>query len=379
MHQLGMPTAAGNGFGGTHVAFTDNVFSLLVNPAAMIRTRQKSFFTLAPSLFSPQTVSDMAKPISGLAQGSTSALGEMANLLGAQKGQIALGFELREFPFSFAWVANGFGFGLWNRVYINANIIGLNLKADVYADVMLPIGFAFKFMQLGNHTVDAGFAIKPFVRAMASGTEKILSLMDDDNEFIDNLEIPLIVGGGLDIGLMYRWGNWFRVGFTFNDVFSHGQVARDLNGFERSKDTYYIPFTMTAGLAFDFRLGRIVGLTLAADWRDIANVFNQDDYLNHRNAALDFGIGAELSLFNIIYARLGMSEMLPSVGMGLHFGGFKIDLAYYGRELGMEPGQLSVAILDLSISVRPQAKARDWPWARRALIGDNKERKWNNS
>ncbi|MCL2319307.1 MAG: hypothetical protein FWC45_04425, partial [Treponema sp.] len=37
MPPVTMPTAASNGFGGHHVAYTDNVFSLLVNPAAMIQ------------------------------------------------------------------------------------------------------------------------------------------------------------------------------------------------------------------------------------------------------------------------------------------------------------------------------------------------------
>ena len=54
MRPLAIPTAASNGFGGTHVAYTDNVFALLVNPAAMIRVRQRSFFTLAPSIMNPE-------------------------------------------------------------------------------------------------------------------------------------------------------------------------------------------------------------------------------------------------------------------------------------------------------------------------------------
>ncbi|MCL2602813.1 MAG: hypothetical protein FWD91_08385, partial [Treponema sp.] len=55
MVPLAVPSAASNGFGGHNTAFTDNVFSLLVNPAALVRTQQASVFVLAPSLYNPES------------------------------------------------------------------------------------------------------------------------------------------------------------------------------------------------------------------------------------------------------------------------------------------------------------------------------------
>ena len=110
MPPLVIPTAASNGFGGTHVAYTDNVFALLVNPAAMIRVRQRSVFTFAPSIMNPQFLINSARYSTDVFSATTDddfaalgdALGKMADDLGRREGRIALGLELREFPLSFA-------------------------------------------------------------------------------------------------------------------------------------------------------------------------------------------------------------------------------------------------------------------------------------
>ena len=375
MPPLAMPTAASDGFGGTHVAYTDNVFALLVNPAAMIRVQERSFFTLAPSFFNPQSTIKLGRSITGLASGDTGALGDAANVLSEQRGRIALGFELREFPLSIAWVANGFGFGLWNRSFVNANIIGTTVGVNVFSDVVLPVGFAFKILDKQGHTLDMGLTVKGFTRIWAREQERIIALMDNASDLEDRIHIPVIIGGGFDAGFMYRWDMGLQAGFTLDDIFSRGYAAANILG--KGNNSYYIPFTMNLGLAYDFKVSRYwintskflgsLGFAVAFDWRDMRNAFLQDDYLR-RNALLDLGVGFQLSLFDIFLIRLGMNEMLPAFGLGFNLGPCKIDLAFYGRELGYEPGQLSVAAVDLSFSVRPGAKERTWPWARRSMF-----------
>ena len=369
MPPITMPTVASNGFGGHHLAYTDNIFALLVNPAAIMRVQQKSFFTLAPSVFNPQSTLELSRSLADLASGDTSALGNAADTLSKQKGKIALGFELREFPFSFAWVANGFGFGLWNRTFVNLNIVGTYLEANVFSDVMLPIGFAFKIFSFEKSSLDMGITVKPFARAKAWEEVKITDLIGDTNMFSDDLSIPIIVGGTFNVGLLYRWSG-FSAGFTFNDIFSRGRVVYEFNntGKEKDRNNYYIPFTMNFGVAYDIKLFRFLGLTLAADWHDIRNVFLQNDYLR-RNWLLDLSAGFQLSLFNIVKFRVGMNELLPACGFGLDLGPVEIAIAYYGKEFGREPGQLSAAVLETSFAIRPGAKKRDWPWTRRSIVG----------
>ena len=189
--------------------------------------------------------------------------------------------------------------------------------------------------------------------------------MDDADDFIDSINIPLIVGGGFDMGLMYRLGNWFRAGFTFDDIYTRGKVVHNIVGVDKNK--YYVPFTMNTGVAFDFKV-LFLRFSLAADWRDIVNIFKQDDYMR-RNTLLDLGVGFQFSMFDIIKLRIGMNEMLPACGVGFDLGPVEIDLAYYGKEFGNEPGQLSAAVVEFSIAIRPNAKKRDFPWTRRSLVG----------
>jgi hypothetical protein len=380
MPRLTIPTAQDSGMGGSHVAYTDNVFGLLVNPAAIMRVEQRSFFAISPTLFSPQSTFGLIQAIDGIvSKGDLGGLGDAANILSKQNGKISMGFDLREFPLSIAWVADGFGFGLWNRVFVNPNIIGTHFNFDVYGDVIMPIGFAFKLIDVKGHTVDAGVTVKPFARVRAHEKMNIMELMDQDTNFVDSMTVPLIIGAGFDLGFMYRWDMGLSAGLTFNDIVTRGVVAANLVGTDTN--SYLVPFSMNMGLAYDFRFSRFwqnapaflarSGLSFAVDWRDLTNIFQQDDYLK-RNAILDLGLGLQLSLLDMIKLRLGLNEMLPAVGLGFDFGPIEIDTAYYGKELGLEPGQLSIAALDLTFAIRPGAKKRDWPWARRALIGGTK-------
>jgi len=365
-----VPTAASNGFGGTHVAYTDNVYSLLVNPAAMIRVEEKSFFTFAPSLFNPEKTVKFFGAISirEMMNGNFSNPGEVLDSLGVNDGRIGFGAELREFPLSIAWVANGFGFGIWNRFYFYLDVLDLNFEVKTYMDAMFPVGFAFKVLNLENHSVDAGITIKPFVRAMIHESESITSLIGS-TDALEGWSVPVIAGGTFDLGLLYRWQQGLQFGLTFNDVFSRAVV---LYG---NDNNYYLPFNMNMGLSYEFNV-LFLGFTLAADWRNIGiadlwnlgTYFRREDYLR-RSFLLDIGVGLQATLFDFVYARMGVNELLPAVGVGVSLDAFKIDLAYYGKELGLQPGQLPVAVFDLSVSFRPEAKQRDWPWARRSLVG----------
>jgi len=359
-----MPNTASNGFGGTHVSYTDNIYSLLVNPAAMMRVEQWNPFTLAPSLFSPQTFFDFASSLGDLVKGNTGAFGEMLDGIGKRKGKVGLGFDLREFPLSVAWVADGFGLGFWNRVFVNVNLIDANIDANVYGDMMFPFGFAFKILNLENHSIDAGITIKPFLRFWIKESKTLMSLVSADS-ILGDINIPAMAGGAFNLGLLYRWNRGLQFGLTFNDILSGTMVLNDTPGNE--KTSYYVPFALNMGLSYSFSLA-FVGFTLAADWRDVVNAFHRNDY-TRRNSQLDFGVGLEASLFDIFFVCIGMNEMLPACGLGFDLAPFKIDLAYYGKEFGLEPGQLSTAIFEVSVSIRPDAKERNWPWTRRSLIG----------
>ncbi|GHV67715.1 hypothetical protein AGMMS49928_05370 [Spirochaetia bacterium] len=384
MPRFTVPTAWSNGMGGAHTAYTDDVFALLVNPAALIRAQQRSVFSLSPSILSPETALNLIDPVSSAVGGGSSttdiikSFGSTLDAISGMGGKIPLGASIREFPLSIAYAANGFGFGLWNTSSFNVNVQGLYVHVSAFEDVILPIGFAFRIYDNGSQSVDAGFTVKGFGRAMASASESILNLASGNTDSLTgSLSVPLIVGGGVDLGLMYRTGG-FRLGLTATDVYTRGVVVSTLSGAEDTNN-YAVPLNFNFGAAYDLNIGTMwtyaprflakSGLVATFDWRDLGNIFDQDNYLEERNALLNMGLGLELYLGGIFKFRAGLNEMLPAVGAGIHLGFFKLDVAYYGRELGKEPGELSVAALDLTIAIRPEAKKKKWPWAKKPFFG----------
>ena len=377
MPRLAIPTAENNGMGGTHIAYTDNVFSLLVNPAAMMRVEQKRFAPVSFTLYSPQSTFGLLGPMIG-AISDLKALGGAAEVLSREKGKIVPGLGLNELPLSFAWVANGFGVGVWEAASFTPAIVGTNILLNANVDIIIPVGFAFRILHADSHDVDAGVTVKPFIRALISERARILDLMETANRdhFADDFSFPLLIGAGFDLGFMYRWDIGLSAALTLSDIATYGGAATDF--LHRRDDTYYVPFSMNWGVAYDFRPGDFwpeahqffteSNVVFAVDWRDFTNVFMQDDY-TRRNAALDVGLGLEFNIIKMFKLRLGMNECLPAFGLGLDFGPVEVDFAYFGRELGLEPGQLPVAGISLTFAVRPEAKPRNWPWTRRSLVG----------
>ena len=382
MSKIVMPTARTNGFGGHHTAYTDNVYSLFVNPAAMIRVNEISTFSFSPSFYSPGSafsiISPLAKSFFGSSKNLGTALGKFS--------QKAIGFELREFPLSVAYVANGFGFAAMNSTNLNLALRGTYVTTSLYEDIALPFGFAFKIFEKDSHFIDAGIAVKPFTRFMGEAKVDLFNLMTDNASLFDGIHMPIIVGCAADIGFMYRWEpEGLQAGLTFDDIIGRGAPVASIGG--KDKNSYYIPFNMNLGLAYTLRPERFwndlpdavkdLGVTATFDWRDFTNTFQQDDY-TRRNNSLDFAVGLEFSWKKMIFLRFGMQEMLPGFGFGFDLGSAKIDFAYYGRELSTEPGNLSTAIIELAVSIRPKAKEKNWPWAKQPIMsyfgaGDSSE------
>jgi hypothetical protein len=372
MPRFEIPSARSNGFGGPHIAYTDNVSALLVNPAAIMRVRQRSFFAPSFTLLSPEKTIKVAGEIGNDDFGA--ALEDLNNP--DNPGKIPFGLGINEFPISIAWVADGFGFGVWNRIYVNANIIGTTAEATVLTDLVIPVGFAFRILDTDAHDVDAGVALKLFVRGYRDKMVNALEAIDNIDTLTDDLGVPVVMGAGFDLGFIYRWNVGLSAGITFDDIVTHGGEIARIGGGEK-EDGYYVPFSLNLGVAYDFKIGNFwksapgfianTGITAAFDWHNFDLLFSDNPYFV-RNPALGIGMGLQLSLIDIFKIRIGMNEMLPAFGFGVDLGPFEIDIAYYGKELGLEPGQLPTAALDLTIAFRPGAKERDWPWTRTSLV-----------
>jgi hypothetical protein len=355
------------GRGGPHVAYTDDVYALFVNPAALQKAHQWSFFELSPAFIGP--LFDIFGIVNSGDPGK--ALGEFAS---DQKGRIPLGFELRG-PLSFAYTANGLGFGVWDRIFVDTRIRGINIEATAMADLILNYGMSFRLLDLSYHQLDAGFVVKPFLRGMAYKEMSGLDLVDDPDILLKNFTVPIIMGAGFDLGFMYRFSEDLAFGLTVDDVFTGGGAVGSAVG--STPDTFYrVPTTLNLGLAYTLKLGRVwneapplLQSAYAAfmfDWHNLTDAFQPDDYTK-RNPSLNLGLGLELGFFNFVKIRMGLNDMLPAFGVGLEPGPFQFNFAMYGKELGKEPGRFSTYVYDFSIAIRLGAEKQEWPWTRRAL------------
>jgi hypothetical protein len=356
---------------------------LFVNPAALMWSNQGSILEISAALTGPldklleddnlTKLMDTVKSMGGEASEMSSSLASLSAIMPG--GKLPIGVDMRG-PISMGYTANGLGLGLFSNISVDTRIIGTNIQAKVYGDVMFNFGMAFNILRLKNHEISAGFVLKPFARVMGELGLKATSLVgggDAMDALLDGVSIPLIVGGGGDLGLQYRWREDLVVGFAVNDIYTAGIGVYDVYGVSDPDAYYRVKPAYNVGLSYTFRLSKawesapkalqsfyIAGM---ADWHNIQNVFTWDDF-EHRNPILDLSAGAELGLFNFLKLRVGLNEMLPSVGLGIEPGFFKLNFAIYGKELGNEPGQLSTMAADFSLAFRPNTKKKSFGWTK---------------
>jgi hypothetical protein len=304
MAPLAMPSTRSLGMGGAHVAFTDDVYALFVNPAALHRTNQGSRFEVSPAFVGP--FFELIDIIGD--DDLTGALGDFAKDSG---GKIPIGIDLRG-PVSFAYVANGLGFGIWDRVNLDARVIGIDMSASLLADVIANFGMSFGILSLGNHEVDAGFVVKPFLRVKAGMNVTALDAIGGGlDNIVEKFNVPLIAGLGFDLGFMYRFHRDLSVGLTVDDIYTGGGRISTLYGKDDGVSSYRVPTTLNVGIAYTFQPIPWLGhLALMADYRDVTSLFTADDYTK-RNPILNLAFGTELSVLQFIKVRVGLNEMLP--------------------------------------------------------------------
>jgi hypothetical protein len=358
MAPLAMPSTRGLGMGGTHVAYTDDVYALFVNPAALQRANQGSGFEFSPAFVGP--LFDLIDLASSASDDLTGALGDFAKDTG---GKIPIIFDLRG-PLSIGYTANGLGFGFWNRVHEEAVVIGTDISASVFADLILNFGMSFSILSMGNHEVDAGFVVKPFLRAKGGLDVTALDAIGGGlDNIIEEFNVPLIAGAGLDLGFMYRFHKDLAVGMTIDDVYTGGGRIATLYGDDDGISSYQVPTTLNLGVAYTLQPLSWLGLAFMLDYRDVTNLSYADDYTK-KNPILNLAFGTELSIYKFFKLRFGLNEMLPAAGIGLEAKAFQFNVALYGKELSNEPGGFSTYGLDVSIAIRPQTKEKKWPWSR---------------
>jgi hypothetical protein len=274
------------------------------------------------------------------------------------QGNIPLGFDARG-PIAFGNIKNGWGWGVFDRVYGGAAVTGRNIQAWANADLIFDLGYSFRILEIGTHTLDVGVLGNIFGRmGVNSGRMSLFDLNDGSDALEKRFNyLPFTIGAGLNLGVQYRLIGNFTAALTVNDLFSLGYVSfNDLNlsssaGPMPSGYLGYIKPNINLGVSYKLFDNSVLSWAIMADYRDFINLFRQDEY-ESRNGWLNLGVGSELTLFKHVAFRVGLNEMLPAVGIGLDLFVFKLDAAFYGKELGNEPGKMSTYAMDVGLLFR---------------------------
>jgi hypothetical protein len=334
--------------GGLHSALADDASTLFSNPAGLRAVdRQITVSEVALSFY--ESAAEIAGETFFGSPGTTEDRRGIYSLWG---------------PLAFSYVGKGRGFGIFSssnvylhawgpspsaRVAIEENLVGIRARA-----------FRIPLRESTPSTLDLGFSVVGFVTFRGVFETDIREVFLSGATFQDLLAASGLfrraMGAGLEFGIRYAYKEFFAVGLAARNlsVVQAREFATIQDFLSSGASTAWynmLPLDLTAGIMFRPPLGRLSrifsDLVFVADYRDIF------DWLVYppgaTNPLLHIALGLELRLLEIISLRGGYYQCLPSFGLGLDLSLFKLNLAYFGRELSGDPGGYSVGCYTIGV------------------------------
>jgi hypothetical protein len=335
--------------GGLHAALVDDITAILTNPAGFRSVKPQFNFGEATIAIDNTALTIMSEMLNGTL-GSKTGRSAHVNMLG---------------PLNFTYVGKGMGFGLILNTSLKYRDWGTPpfVRAQIYLeeDLLALGGYTFRIKLPANSALDLGLLAKGFLTFYHELSPDIADLAGFNVDLV-----PLIAGSpfilargiGADAGILYSYKNVFSVGVVGRDFASvirddYASLQSFLNSAAGSARNVFLPMDISFGLCWRPPLGRlyptITSLTLLADYRDAF------DFLIYppraTNPWLHISAGLELVLLEILTLRAGFYQCLPSGGVGIDLSLFKLNFAFYGRELSAIPGGRPIYIYMLGVEI----------------------------
>jgi hypothetical protein len=357
LEPIRIPSARTEALGGRHAALADDVGTLFSNPAGF-RSAEPGFSIASIGVELSGPIFDMTSLLlSGSAPDLASA--DVQDLM----RNLYAGLNLAG-PVAFAYVGNGLGFGFYNNTGLAFSTRGTlpTVTTEMKEEFLFAGGYSFRIPlpESWNSSLDVGALLSASVVGTSSVQKDLLSLYDafsDPLGLIFNEPFELILGIGVDLGLLYSIGDRLAVGIVGRNLYAPNLV-RDYASYQDFLDSAtpstsreLTPIDLSAGVlyrpAWRFLERYVSDLKLMLDYEDIL------DFLTHpassTNPLLHIGLGCELVLLDILALRGGFYQALFSAGLGLDLSVVTFNLSMYGRELSPEPGLQPVYNLLLSL------------------------------
>lgn len=342
-------------FGGRHAALADD-FSVLYNNPAGFRSVDPELHFADLSVHAAGPVFSMTDAIMNM---------ELARLFTEGLARyVALGIPG---PISFGYVGDGLGFGIQNASSATISVSGITrpAKAEVAENLILSGGYAGRipFPEESGFTLDLGFLLKGFLQSGVSiekDAVEIIGLVSNPNPGIFLTQpFYLQTGIGLDVGLLGAYDDQLFLGIAVRDLYTPTMknLYNSINEFSGGYDPASViagkvPLDMSVGFMWQPRMmisnKYVSEFRLMIDYKDIWDFLLVPEEAT--NPILHVGVGSEIVVLDILSLRVGMDEGLLNAGLGLDLYFFNLDMAMFGKELGVEPGMSPVYNLVIGLS-----------------------------
>jgi hypothetical protein len=344
-----MPSTRAQSLGGNHVALVDDFSNAFDNPAGLAAI--EPVFSVAEFSFDTISLETLTQLyINELRVGTFEKL---------VKERLDAGLIIGG-PLHFGKIKDGFGWRVFNvtrmNVYWERNAI-FYLNPRYSEEIVGNIGYGYRIMDNGEATLDAGILAKLFYRIVympnhiaIQEVAHILSQMKE-NPFESQM------GGGIDLGLRWTTHDSFSLAVVYRDVISPAYTARYSNIDKYMSGVMYEESAKFVEplLSFGFTWRRAspemhrwnTDLILSGDYSGILDV-----RAHKKSQLLYLSAGLELRFLEVTSIRIGISEALPTGGLGINFTRFQLDLSIGGRELGTSPYERSTWFANIAFTFR---------------------------
>jgi hypothetical protein len=221
-------------------------------------------------------------------------------------------------PLALAMFNKGLAFGAVNYLYMK--------DGDIALDLALAGGYAYPMINGINSRLYLGFLFKLFFR----------DIFRDPNY--------VAAGASLDAGMFYTFRNVITLGLACNDLYS---VAGVFGAGPDAALGQVLP-NLSVGLCISPVNTAGLMLSFYADYRYIIPLWGLDsDYA----FPLKLSGGARITINNLVSISGGFAEMRPSAGIGINLDTTRLELAFYGRETGVDKIDNPAYFLELCLRV----------------------------
>ena len=332
-----------SGMGKSYLCDFDQPFVMLNNPSGMMFSGKQVFlptlafdFGLPPGV--PSVLFDLMKGNENINITDT-----LVELLKGSNGIYIDGDIM--LPLTFSLVANNWGIGLYNNVFVRADLPSVSSMTTVAGgDLFLVGGFSCPIIDEGIHKVSLGITTELLGRFGIYHQGSVTGLTSID---FSTLPASMTLGLGFDIGATYNVWDFLSVSAVWKDLYLG--MNKDLGAissmsFSENGDwnKFILSGDLTLGLGVQVPTGVLkkvlTSFAVYVDYANFTKLFNRERAIFLPHPLLDLSVGMEAVLFKSIALRFGLTGPYLAGGLGLDLGPFHMSLALYGKEKGLDPG-----------------------------------------